>query len=87
MDTITKLPDAKNPISREEADRMAALIKLDIAKFENEKAQALAIVANADVMVARSRLALADLDRRVVNVDYPDEPKNEEAGKAESADA
>lgn len=71
----TKLPEAKNPIARDEADRMVALIKLDIAKFENEKAQSLAIAANADMMIARSRLAIADLERRVANVDYPEEPE------------
>ncbi len=69
------IPEAKNPITREEADRMEALIRLDIAKFEVEAARAKATIVQAEVLIAQSKLAIADLERRVINVDYPAAPE------------
>lgn len=77
-----QLPEAKNPISAEEAEKVIALVSLDMAKFEVEKARGAAIAANADVLIAQSKLTIADLRRRVANVDYPPEPeKPAEEGK------
>lgn len=77
------LPEAKNPISREEADKMAALIKLDIAKYESEAARAQGTIDQAKFLIAQSKVALADLERRVLNVDYPAAPEKpaEEGGQ------
>ena len=76
------LPEAKNPLTRDEADKMIALIRLDIARFSNEKANSLAIAANADCMIAQSEVAIADIERRVANVDYPAEQANAPTGDA-----
>ena len=78
METNNKtvvLPEAKNPLTAAEADRMAALIKLDIAHYRRERARFMAQVADIDFMIAESETALADLDRRVANVDYPPQPE------------
>ena len=73
-----ELPEAKNPLSAKEAGRMAALIKLDIARYRRERPRFMAQVADIDFMIAESETALADLDRRVVNVDYPPQPEVKE---------
>lgn len=69
------LPEAKNPLTATEAGRMAALIKLDIARYRRERTRFMAQVADIDFMIAESETALADLDRRVANVDYPPQPE------------
>ena len=69
------LPEAKNPLTAAEADRMAALIKLDIARYRRERTRFMAQVADIDFMIAESETALADLARRVANVDYPPQPE------------
>ena len=70
-----ELPEAKNPLSAKEAGRMAALIRLDIARYRRERARFMAQVADIDFMIAESETALADLERRVANVDYPPQPE------------
>jgi hypothetical protein len=82
-DTVN-LPEAKNPIGREEADKMAALIKLDIAKYESEAARAQGTIDQAKFLIAQSKVALADLERRVLNVDYPAAQEKQSDGKAEA---
>lgn len=84
-----EIPAAKNPLTREEADKMSALIKLDIAKYEAEIARVKATEDQALYLIAQSKVALADIERRVANVDYPpapakDETKAESGAKAES---
>lgn len=74
----TELPEAKNPLSAKEAGRMAALIKLDIARYRRERTRFMAQVADIDFMIAESETALADLERRVANVDYPPQPESKE---------
>lgn len=69
------LPEAKNPLTATEADRMAALIKLDIARYRRERTRFMAQIADIDFMIAESETALADLARRVANVDYPPQPE------------
>ena len=78
------LPEAKNPLTETEAGRMAALIKLDIARYRRERARFMAQVADIDFMIAESETALADLDRRVANVDYPPQPEAPAAPGAEA---
>lgn len=73
-----ELPEAKNPLSAKEAGRMAALIKLDIARYRRERTRFMAQVADIDFMIAESETALADLERRVANVDYPPQPAAKE---------
>ena len=73
-----ELPEAKNPLSAKEAGRMAALIKLDIARYRRERTRFMAQVADIDFMIAESETALADLERRVANVDYPPQPEPKE---------
>lgn len=82
-----ELPEAKNPLSAEEAGRMAALIKLDVARYRRERARFMAQVADIDFMIAESETALADLDRRVANVDYPPQPEAESGADAAPAPA
>ena len=81
--TKTELPEVKNPLSAKEAGRMAALIKLDIARYRRERTRFMAQVADIDFMIAESETALADLERRVANVDYPPQPAAEPTPAAE----
>ena len=80
---MTELPESTNPISREMADKFAALIKLDIAKYEAEACRAQDTIDQAKFLIAQSKVALADLERRVLNVDYPAKPENPEGEPAQ----
>lgn len=75
----TEFPEAKNPLTREEADRMSVLIRLDIARYEMEAARAQMTLDQARYYVAQSEVALADIERRVANVDYPPVPETSES--------
>ena len=69
-----ELPKAANPLTRDEADRMIALIRLDIEKYRRERARFMGQVAEIEFLITESDVAIADIERRVANVDYPPAP-------------
>ena len=72
-----ELPKAANPLTRDEADRMIALIRLDIEKYRRERARFMGQVAEIEFLITESDVAIADIERRVANVDYPPAPAPE----------
>jgi hypothetical protein len=81
------IPVAPDPVSKEDADKVRVLVKLDIAKFEQQRAQAMQMVTDCDLAIAQQKVVLADLDRREANVGYPApaEDKKADAKKDEEA--
>lgn len=78
------IPEAKDKITAEDANKVRVLVQLDLVKFEQQKAQLLRTVADCDLAIAQQKVILADLDRRVEGVDYPvpEKPAEAEAPKA-----
>lgn len=74
---IELIPEAKDRITREDADKVIALVRLDIAKFRQQKEQFLRSAADCDLAIAQQEVVLADLERRVVGVAYPEPPAPE----------
>lgn len=75
---IALIPEAKDKITQADADKVRALVELDVAKFRRQKAQFLMSVAQCDVAIAEQEQVLADLNRRVAGVDYPPPPAAKE---------
>lgn len=75
------IPEAPDPVKHEDAEKVRVLVKLDIAKFEQQRTQALRMVADCDFAIAQQKLLLADLDRREANVGIPEMKKPEEEKK------
>jgi hypothetical protein len=69
------IPEAKDKVSHEDAEKVRALVRLDIAKFRQQKEQFLRAAADCDLAIAQQEVALADLDRREVGVAYPEPPE------------
>lgn len=80
------IPEAKDRITREEADKVIALIKLDRAKLVVQRAKFTLSLAQCDLAIADQDQAIADVERRAANADYPESPKREEAERAARAD-
>ena len=81
---IELIPEAKDRITREDADKVIALVRLDIAKFRQQKEQFLRSAADCDVAIAQQEVVLADLERRVVGVAYPEPPAPPERTKKDT---
>lgn len=77
-----QLPEAKDKITREDGDKLVALVKLDMEQLALERAKACLTVAKYDYAIAERKRTLADIERRVVGVDFPEEPKKPEAPAA-----
>lgn len=73
------VPDSEDKITREEADRAIVLLKLDIANVRLEKAKALKYASACDASIAELESSVADLERRVVGVKYPEAKAQEPA--------
>jgi len=71
------IPVAPDPVTKEDADKVRVLVKLDIAKFKQQRAQAMQMVTDCDLAIAQQEVVLADLDRREANVGYPEAKKEE----------
>ena len=71
------IPEAKDRMTREEADKIIALVKLDRAKLVTQRAKFKLSLAQCDIAIADQDQVLADIERRVANVDYPEVPKPE----------
>ena len=71
------IPEAKDRMTREEADKIIALVKLDRAKLVTQRAKFKMSLAQCDAAIADQDQVLADIERRVANVDYPEVPKAE----------
>ena len=72
------IPEASDPVTKENADKVRVLLKLDIAKFRQQRAQAMQMIADCDFAIAQQEVLLADLDRREANVGIPETNKAEE---------
>lgn len=66
------VPDSDDKLTSEEAGRAIVLLKLDVANVKVEKAKALAYAATCDRSIAELEASIADLERRVVGVKYPE---------------
>ena len=75
------IPEAKDRIRKEDADKVRALVKVDIAKFKVQRAQAMQMVTDCDFAIAQQEHVLADLDRREANVGFPPAPEAEAPNK------
>lgn len=73
VDEIAKIeiPSAKDPMGKEDAEKVAVLVRLDRAKLVTQRARFLAMAAKCDVAIAEQDQALADIERRVLGVTYP----------------
>ena len=65
------IPAADDPIMKSDANKVRVLVKLDIAKFKQQRAQAMQMVTDCDLAIAQQEVVLADLDRREANVGFP----------------
>lgn len=71
------IPAAKDQITREDADKILALVKLDRSKLVVQRARFTASLAQCDIAIAETDQVIADLERRVVGVAYPEKPAEE----------
>lgn len=78
-DKVTKIdiPDADDKLTAEEARKAIVLFELDIANANLEKTKALQYAASCDAAIAGFKASIADLNRRVVGVKYPELPKKD----------
>lgn len=77
-----QIPEAKDKITREEGEKLAALVKLDMEQLKLECAKARLTVAKFEFAIAERQRTLADIERRVVGVDFPEAPQEPEAPAA-----
>jgi len=77
------IPEASDPVTKQDADKVRVLVKLDIAKFRQQRAQAMQMVTDCDLAIAQQEVVLADLDRREANVGIPEiqKPKKPAMGE------
>lgn len=76
------IPAAKDAMTREEADKIIALVKLDRAKLVVQRARFAESLSRCDIAIAEQDQVIADLERRVVGVDFPTAAEKEgESGK------
>lgn len=61
-------------MAAEEADRIRVLVSEDVRKYELEIARHEAAIGTLRVYIAECRATLADIDRRVAGVMYPEPP-------------
>ena len=81
---VNVIPEAKDKMTQADADKVRALVKLDIAKFRVQRERFLASVAQCDLAIAQQEEVLADLERRVVGVDYPEPPEKSDKPAGET---
>ena len=65
-------------MTHEEAENQRVLIREDLCRAKFAKTKHLMIVAQLDTEIAASELALADIDRREMGVQFPPAPKEDE---------
>lgn len=63
------------PMDAKKAEKMKVLINEDIAKYRFEANQHYAAIAQLEAAISKSKLIIADIDRRVAGADYPASPE------------